>query len=24
MRDARKPKCDECPLADLCPSVRMV
>ncbi|WP_342996006.1 hypothetical protein [Collinsella aerofaciens] len=20
---ARKPKCDECPLADLCPSVRM-
>ncbi|MCG4816664.1 MULTISPECIES: hypothetical protein [Collinsella] len=23
MRDARKPKCDECPLADLCPSVRV-
>ncbi|MFR7798292.1 MAG: hypothetical protein ACLU37_09570 [Collinsella sp.] len=22
--DARKPKCDECPLADLCPSVRVV
>ena len=22
--DARKPKCDECPLADLCPSVRAV
>ena len=21
--DARKPKCDECPLADLCPSVRV-
>lgn len=24
LRDARKPKCDECPLADLCPSVRVV
>lgn len=23
MRDARKPKCDECPLADLCPSVKV-
>ena len=22
--DARKPKCDECPLADLCPSVRVL
>ena len=22
--DARKPKCDECPLADLCPSVRVM
>ena len=22
--DARKPKCDECPLTDLCPSVRVV
>ena len=22
--DARTPKCDECPLADLCPSVRVL